>query len=230
VRVSTDSALNHGVPGALVGNYPVATGGVYVWASYDISALETRDVYVEFWAKLPGAKQGFKFLKIFGGEIPGQIYTNNTTFGLNYTGGNEGNGAMYQVSFGDGRSPDNDTANVIFLDGSNPELIGRSYGKATVRTPQRDYFGPEDWGTDWHHFRVHAKFNSGTTAANEVNDGEYYVEIDGKVYVDATGLFNRHYSRGPIGAIAFFDWAQGGTEPFEIWYTDIRISTGGFLP
>jgi hypothetical protein len=36
------------------------------------------------------------------------------------------------------------------------------------------------------------------SAADEVADGAYYVEIDGQVYVDATGLFNRHWSNGPM--------------------------------
>jgi hypothetical protein len=76
---------------------------------------------------------------------------------------------------------------------------------------------------------MHVKYNSGTTAENEVADGEYYVEIDGKVYVNATGLFNRHYSNLPIDRVEFFNWAQNGTQPFEIWLDDIRVTTGGFL-
>ena len=39
---------------------------------------------------------------------------------------------MYQVSFGDGTSADNDSANVINFDGEYPEWIGRSFGTAIV--------------------------------------------------------------------------------------------------
>ena len=59
-------------------------------------------------------------------------------------------------------------------------------------------------------------------------DGEYYLEVDGKVYVNATGLYNRNPANGPIKRIAFFGWAQTETQPFQLWYDDIRISTGGF--
>ncbi len=89
-------------------------------------------------------------------------------------------------------------------------------------------FSSADWGTGWHHFRIHIKFNSGTTTLNEVPDGEIYIEIDGKIYVNATGLFNRNPANGPIDHIEFFGWAQNETQPFQVWYDDIRISTGGF--
>jgi hypothetical protein len=84
------------------------------------------------------------------------------------------------------------------------------------------------WGTGWHHFRMHIKFNSGTSSSNEVADGEYYLEIDGKVYVDATGFFNRNPQNGPIGYVGFFGWAQDDPQPFDVWYDNIVISTGGF--
>ncbi len=224
VDVVTDLAATlRGSAGSLRGRYPTATGGTYAWGSYNISAAKTRDVYIEFWAKMPGAKQGLKFLKIFGGNSSGYA---NTTFALDYAGGDKG--AMTQVSFGDGKSASNDTANVINFDGSNPDWVGRSYGTAKVSTPQKSRWASSNWGTGWHRFRIHCKFNSGTTAQNEVADGEYYVEIDNKVYVDAKGLFNRHYSNDPIDRIELFGWAQSGSQPFEIWYDDVRITTGGF--
>ena len=226
VSISKDTSLNfNGQSTAIVGSYPTATGDVYVWGAYDVSALQTRDIYVDFWAKMPKAKQGLKFLKIFGARGSDGSAA-NTTFGMNYTGGD--NGSLYQVSFGDGATPFNDTQNTINLDGSNSNWIGRSYGKATVATPQNAPRGSANWGTSWHHFKMHVKFNSGTSSTNEVNDGEYYLEIDGKVYANATGIFNRHYSNGPIDRVEIFGWAQGGSTPFEIWYSNVIISTGGF--
>ena len=227
VSISTDTSLNYnGGATSVVGKYPTASGGVYVWGSYDVSALKTEDIYIEFWAKMPGAKQGLKFLKIFGGRASDGSAA-NTTFGMNYTGGD--NGSLYQVSFGDGSTPFNDTQNVINLDGTYPSWIGRSYGHATVATPQKSAWASSNWGTNWHHFKMHVKFKSGNSGAAEVADGQYYLEIDGKVYADASGLFNRNYTNGPIDSIQIFGWAQGGSTPFEIWYSNVVISTGGFV-
>ncbi len=210
---------------ALVGSYPVPTGGGYIWANYNVASLNTEDVYIEFWAKMPGVKEGCKFLKIFGQRLPYGGYA-DSTFATNYNGGDYG--ALYQISFGDGSTLVNDSQQVIGLNGLNPNHIGRSWGIASVQTPQMSAFSSADWGDGWHHFRIHVKFNSGTTAQNAVPDGEYYLEIDGKVYVNATGLYNRNPANGPIAKVAFFGWAQTESQPFQVWYDDIRISTGGF--
>ena len=215
---------------ALEGSYPVpGPGGQFILVNYNIASLQTEDIYIEFWAKMPGAKEGCKFLKIFGERtmIGGAQSNANTTIGTNYTGGDYG--SIYEVGFGDGTTIRNDSQHSIWLDGQNPQSIGRSYGIATVLTPQMSPFSSADWGTTWHHFRVHVRFNSGTTAENEVANGELYLEIDGKVYVDATGLYNRNPVNGPIQTVEFFGWAQKDPQPFQLWYDDIRISTGGFL-
>ncbi len=228
ISVQPTSSANLGAPtgNALVGSYPApGAGGQYIWANYNVSSLDTEDIYIEFWAKLPGAKEGCKFLKIFGERLTSTNYADTTIF-TNYNGGDYG--AIGQVSFGDGTSLTNDSQHAINLNGNFPAWIGRSYGIASVQTPQMSDFSSADWGTGWHHFRVHVKFNSGTTAQNEVPDGEVYLEIDGKVYVNATGLYNRNPANGPIAYIEFFGWAQTETQPFQLWYDDIRISTGGF--
>jgi hypothetical protein len=225
--VSADTSKNlNGSRGSLRATYPIAPGDIYAWAVYKFPE-STNDIYLDFWAKMPGPKQGVKFVKIFGG-YDGAGYA-NTTFGLDYTGADGDYGDMYQVSFGDGSAKANDTAAVINFNGSYPQWIGRSFGKANVETPQKKRFSAAEWGSDWHHFKLHVKYNSGTTAENEVADGEYFVEIDGKVYVSAKGLFNRHPSNLPIERIELLNWAQNGKEPFEVWYDDIRITTGGFL-
>jgi len=212
---------------ALEGSYPVAgAGGQFILANYSVASLQTEDIYIEFWAEMPGAKEGCKFVKVFGEQslATGVADANVAT---NYTGGDYG--SIYQVGFGDGSGLLNNLQNAINLDGSDPQLIGRSYGTATVLTPQMGAFTSADWGTAWHHFRIHIKFNSGTTGQNEVPNGEFYLEIDGKVYVDATGLYNRNPVNGPISFIEFFGWAQKDPQAFELLYDDIRISTGGFL-
>ena len=230
VAISADPAANYASSaGSLKGTYPVPNGGVYVWAGYSLSPYATRSVLVEFWAKMPGPKHGLKFLKVFGRGTSASYA--NTTFGLDYTGND--NGSMYVVSFGDGSVTTNDTANVIFLSGANPSWIGRSYGTASVATPQLAPWASANWGSDWHHFRLYVRFNSGTSAATEAPDGAFYVEIDGKVYVRATGLFNRHYSNEPIDRVELFGWSQGATgttPPFEVWYDSVRITVNAAMP
>ncbi len=212
---------------ALEGSYPVpGAGGQFVVVNYNLASLRTEDIYIEFWAKMPGAKEGCKFVKIFGDRPTSNSYANMTFF-TNYNGGDYG--SIYQLIFGDGSVLPNDGQHGIKLNGSNPQGIGRSYGTAKVLTPQMGPFSSADWGTQWHHFRIHVKFNSGTTSQNEVPDGEIYLEIDGKVYVDATGLYNRNPANGPIHNVELFGWAQHDPQAFQLWYDDVRISTGGFL-
>jgi len=214
---------------ALEGTYPAPSnnGADYVGAVFHVQPAHpnVEDVYIEFWAKMPGVKEACKFLKIFGYRSAATGYADTTIF-TDYTGAQYG--AIRQIGFGDGTTIVNDSQKVINLRGSGTN-IGRSLGTAVVQTPQESWFSPDDWGTGWHHFRVHVKFNSGTTSQNEVPNGEYYLEIDGKVYVDAASLYNRNPANGPINKIEFFGWAQTEPQPFQVWYDDIRISTGGFM-
>ena len=61
-----------------------------------------------------------------------------------------------------------------------------------------------------------------------VADGEYYVEIDGKIHVDAKGVFDRHYASAAIEHVAFGDWAQDNDYEFALLFDDIKISIDGF--
>jgi hypothetical protein len=225
VGVESTMGPNGTIVDALEGVYPAGDANQAAWASYNISSLHTEDVYIEFWAKMPAAKGGLKFVKIFGDRSNANYA--NTTFGPDYTGIQPG--ALLQVLFGDGTTVTNDGQNSIRLDGSDPRYIGRSYGTAVVQTPQMSGFSAAAWGTGWHHFLIHVKFNSGTTAQNQVPDGEIFLEIDGKVYVDATGLYNRNPANGPIDVVELFGWAQNNPQPFQVWFDDVRISTGGFM-
>ncbi len=150
----------------------------------------------------------------------------NCTFGLNYN--NTDNGMMSEASFGDGTADQNDTQNVINFDGSNPSYIGRSFGSATVSTPQDAVWASSNWGTAWHRFKLHVKFNSGTASGNEVADGEFFVSIDGVTYVDASGLFNRHHSNPQVYRIELYGYRQNASAAFDLDYKDIFVSTEGF--
>jgi len=201
-------------------------GGAFTWLGINVADLDSNHIAIDFWAKMPSkTKHGLKFVKLFGKSSTEGGYA-NVTFGLDYTGSD--NGGMTAVSFGDGSQKQNDTGNVIFLGGGNPEWVGRSYGHAEVETPQNSAWGSNKWGTDWHHFRFRVKFNSGDSVSTEVADGEIYVEIDGEVYVDAKKLFNRNHLNGNFRSIELGGWSQSGTEPFEIWYDNITVTSGGF--
>ncbi len=224
LHFETDPAQSYGGTGkSMRASYPVPSGDVYAWGGVGLDQYATDNVYVRFRAKMPGNRHGLKFLKVFGQNVNGAGYA-NTTFGLDYTGID--NGSMYAASFGDGTDLTNDTANVVLMDGTNPGWIGRSHGLpgTSVATPQGKAFASAEWGSEWHLFELHVKFNSGTTAANEKNDGELFVRIDGKVYVDAKGLFNRNFLNKPIGSVDVLGWSQGGTMPFDVWYDNIEVS------
>lgn len=224
ISFEKDTAQTFGGQGkSLKASYPVPTGEVYAWGGVGLEQYNTEDLYMRFRAKMPGNHHGLKFLKVFGQNVQGKGYA-NTTFGLDYTG--SGYGSMMQTAFGEGKELDNDAQNVVNLDGSYPEWIGRSFGLPgnSVLTPQNMPFGGDDWGSKWHLFELHVKFNSGTTAANEKNDGELFVRIDGEVYVDAKGLFNRNYLNKPIGSVQILGWSQTGTVPFDIWYDNFEVS------
>ena len=212
--------------------YPQATDGAqYSWLNYDAQA-NTKQLFISFKVKIPGNKGGLKFLKVFGQHGTADAYS-NTTFGLDYTGIDDGVGSLYAIAFGDGTDAQNDSQNVILLGGDYPSWIGRSYGSATVKTPMKKSFRAADWGTDWHTFKIMVKFNDGTTSSNEIANGAYYLEIDGNVYADAKGLFNRSYASGGISHIEFGGWAQGRNNipnpAFDIYYDDIVVSSGGFI-
>lgn len=228
---SNGGGSNSVVSGALQMNYPSmiagSSGGIFNSLHFD-PQIGLNELYIKFDAKMPNVKHGCKFCKIFGYQNGGNYA--NTTFALDYTGGD--NGAMRYIAFGDGTTTANDTAQALHLNGANPSWIGRSYGAGASVTHGGQFFDSADWGTGWHTFRLHIKFNSGTTALNEVNDGEISVNIDGVDYVRATGIFNRHYSNGSIKYIAFGDHTQSPAaspvSAFDINYDNIFISRHGF--
>ena len=223
--------------GAIRVNYPA--GESYPALGLTVARVDSREVFIQFRARMPAPRGGFKFFKAFGynprdNSITGwngSVASNyaNSTFGLDYTGISDGRGSLYFIGFGDGTGPENDTANGLWINGSNPGGVGRSLATARVSTPMGRNFRAADWGDDWHTFRMMMRFNSGTTAATEFADGAYYLEIDGDVYVRATGLFNRHWSNRPmLDHVEIAGWSQSNEAPFSIFYDDVVITTGSF--
>jgi hypothetical protein len=226
LTVSNNTTLNYGgSAGSIKGTYPYPSNDSHCYLTYEgIGDLSLYEVYINFRAKMPSAyKGGLKFCKLFGVANNGYA---NVTFGPNYADGNR----IRQVAFGDGVDLTNDTQSLIMFDGTTTAgQLGRNYGIASIYSPQNAAFTTSMWGTDWHHFRFYVKFNSGTTAQNEVPDGRFYVEIDGNIYLDASNIFNRHYSNGPINKVGFFNYAQSNSDVFELWYDDIKISRDGWV-
>lgn len=236
IQIITDTAQNYAnSAGSLKAVYPIPSGGSYAVGSYDLTPYvaigATNHVYIDFYAKMPNVKHGMKFCKI-AGQKNGTEYA-NITFGLDYTGID--NGGMIYVGFGDGSVLTNDTDYGVWLDGTNGNVtyghgVGRSEGLSgySVSTPQSARWASTNWGTGWHRFQFYVKFNSGTTAGNEVNDGQVKVIIDGVTYVNAVGLYNRHYSNLPMDVIHLFEYSQTGASSFDVWMDSLRISQNGW--
>lgn len=215
------------------GTYPSTIGGnANGGFALNIESYQAQEIYVEMKVRYPfaGQKQGLKFLKFFGADGDGvtTVDSANFTFNPQY----DSNGVWNWVAFGDGTTTGNDTANAIYFKepaewwlqdakGRNKNLAGFSVS----RPANSDYTFDENL----HTIRCIAKYNSGNTLGNEVNDGRFYIEIDGLVYMDATGVFNSHYSNKKFfKTVEFFGWTQN-TGAFVIDYADIKISTGGFV-
>ncbi|MES2934857.1 MAG: fibronectin type III domain-containing protein [Pseudomonadota bacterium] len=251
ITLSTNTAENYGgSTKSLKASYPALTapnGAVYPGGTINLASYNTDRAYIRFRAKMPHATHGLKFIKVFG-KNPGNDNYANTTFGLDYTGVENGlTGSMYAASYGDGAGVTNDTASYIALDGNAGMPSGRAKGLPgySINAPKGKNWKTTDWGTGWHLFELYVKFNSGTTALNEKNDGEITVRIDNELYVEAKGLFNRHYTNQHIDRIEILGWSQTGTKwvqdsqgnwtrinlnspAFDIWYDNVQVSLDGF--
>lgn len=196
-----------------------STRGTHVNISIPIPA-GNFDLYIRFRARMPFAKGGCKFCKVSGLDVGGNYA--NTTFGTDYSTGD-----YLEISYGNGEGIIND-ANVALQYAGNVNGTMRGDGLQNWSAPQGRTFTSTDWGTDWHNFKIHCKFNSGTTEENQVADGEYYVEIDGVVWGHATGIYNRHWTNENIEKIVLYNWSQDAPNQFTVDFDDIVISTGGF--
>lgn len=213
-----DSYKSNGVNisnGVLTYTYPV-TGYDYPYFGVDISQHNSRSVCAEFDARMPGNKHGSKFFKVFSQNVTGRGYA-NSTFQL------EGdNGEMNGILLGIGSDIENDAATRLLLNGDY-RYWQRNW-QSVVWNKVTDTF---QWSNNWHHMKLCMRFNSGDSAATEVQDGAYRIEIDGVVRLDVRNIFNRHYLNLPIEKVELFGVAQS-TGSFEIQYDNLKISIGDF--
>jgi hypothetical protein len=179
----------------------------------------SSELFVKVRAKKSLDAGGNKFLKIHGQEQDSGTNYANCTFNLIYETGN-----MDNIIFGDGSGVANDAAAVIsFLgDGS---ANGRNSGIAIVNCPKGRWVWPD---TEYHTFKMHVKFNSGTTAESEIPNGEFHVYIDDVLYCSATNLYNRHYSNLPINYLEVMGYAQSNAA-FDMSVNLIEVSSGNWI-
>jgi hypothetical protein len=170
---------------------------------------EHQELYFKFNFKVVGYPSGgAKFLKVRA--LKDDKNYANTTWMINYD-----TGRLKEISFGNGRSRENDTQQTIRYNGT----LSRSTTGVTVlqATDERDI--PPD---TWHTFEAHMRYNSNGQA-----DGEYQVWINGEPVVHAANLVNRH-NDNPM----HFNWLYLGNyshgnwqTPWELYYDNLVIST-----
>lgn len=194
---------------------PTPADGVYTETTLYVDTLGIKEVFVQFSARYPGAHWGSKFCKFHGITTPSNHA--NCTFGQNAYGD------FNYIGFGDGAITGNDVNESIYMDVGM--ILGRNTGIANFIVPTQGTFTTADYGSTWHDFRVHAKFNDGTTAGNEVPNGEFFIEVYGRVICHVTGIYNRHYSNDNLERIVLGDYTAGGPA-YELDVRDIKISTG----
>jgi hypothetical protein len=168
-----------------------------------------QELYFKFNFKVVGYPSGgAKFLKVRA--LKDDKNYANTTWMINYN-----SGRLKEISFGSGRSRENDTQQTIRYNGT----LSRSTKGVTIvqATDERDI--PRD---TWHTFEAHMRYNSNGQA-----DGEYQVWINGEPVVHATNLVNRH-NDNPL----HFNWLYLGNyshgnwkTPWELYYDNLTIST-----
>jgi len=198
----------------VVANYPAGDGS-FAWVVLPLNGAQSA--MVTFKARM-SAIGGLKFVKFFSENIDGGYA--NVTFGIDY---NSMSGRIEQVAFGDGTSIENDSNNVINLNGQYPEWIGRSYPNANVEVPNG--VTPSIVGETLHEYTMYVKFND-----PGINNGECYLEVDGKLHCRATGLYNRNDENGNLDRVEFLGWTQNGKEPFAIEIRDIMREKDGDMP
>lgn len=196
-------------------------GGVYSLTGIECFGLGLRDFYLQFEVKYPGVVWGSKFCKLHG-AAGSNGYGANCTFGQNDVGD------LTYIGYGDGTQLGQDVNQTIYLDGG--KYMGRNASIADwVVQPQGTYMHQNFNDHAWHKFRVHAKFNTGTSAQDEVPDGEFFLEVDDVVQCHVRNIYNRHYLNPPIAEVNIGGWTAGGAQPFELDVRNVKISTGGFV-
>jgi len=202
-------------------------GDNYIYGGCDLGLDGVRQLYIQCYARMADVKHGLKFIKLFGLKPESTNYA-NATFAFDYTGIEFG--CMYAVSFGDGTTEENDTQNVLFFDGTNPEYIGRSFGTAVLSTPQNAIWSADNWGTTKHKFQIMFRHNTGTTAEDELPNGAFEVRIDDVLYAKAENIFTRHPTNGYFQSVGLFGATQNNPEAFTFdIFEGLTISTDGWV-
>jgi len=185
-----------------------------------------KDIYIKFLARKSAGGMP-KFVKFYGQILPTNQTANTTFKGADYV-----LGEITTVSYGDGSGTSNDsTFGASYDTGYDSDAyVGRS-GSLPRTFVHGGKFTAAEWGdgTEWHKFEFHVKFNSGTTALNEINDGCVECRIDGVMRCAAYNIFNRHYSNLPLNYVNVMDLVQGAYPTFTLDVKELTVSKYGWI-
>jgi len=207
--------------------------GILSGLYFNAPSLALQDFYVEFKAKFQNGLGACKFFKV-GGINGNQNYANFTMQleWFNPQAPYPQTAFISRIGFGDGAGTENDGNNVVEFVNTNPSWIGSRNYPYTVNDPNTSVTRTRN--SNWvpvvgtvYDFKVRIRYNSGTTALNEIADGIISVEIDGVEAVTASNMFNRHYTNGFLDKLDFFDWSQNNPTSFTLRYSSFKVSEVG---
>lgn len=213
---------NDGTYDYVRGTYPAVTSP---WNKvlFTFDRRDETDIYVQFWARKSAGGMP-KFVKFYGQNSGG--YANTTFKGADYV-----NGTIDAIGYGDGTGTTNDSQMGVYYDtGRNTDFYTGRAGALTRSFVNGGKFDVGEWGdgSSWQKFQLRVKFNSGTTALNEVNDGIVESRINNVVRCRGENIFNRHYSNPPLDKVEFLSYVQGAPA-FTMDVRSITISRNGWI-
>lgn len=228
-NATTKKYTDTGTPFVRCG-YNNCVGGGTSWPSikyYFDDDTSPQEVFVQFYARRDGSiASGSKFVKIYG-KSTGSDYS-NATFSNVYDSASIGS-----ILYGDGTGLTNDADNGLSYSDGYEAQSGRY---PTVQTPLTRTFvhigewTGSDWGagTQWHKFQIRIKQNSGTSAANEINDGVFEVRINDVIRCAGYNIMNKNPINQLYHYIEFSSLMQNNLG-FDIDFKNITVSINGWV-
>lgn len=213
---------NDGTYDYVRGTYP-AVAAPWNKVIFKFDRRDETDICVQFWARKSAGGMP-KFVKFYGQNNGG--YANTTFKGADYV-----NGTIDAIGYGDGTGTTNDSQMGVYYDtGRNTDFYTGRPGSLTRSFVNGGKFDVGEWGdgSAWQKFQLRVKFNSGTTALNEVNDGIVESRINNVVRCRGENIFNRHYSNPPLDSVEFLSYVQGAPA-FTMDIRSITVSRNGWI-
>ena len=210
--------------------YNTCIGGVKSWPKVQFFFNSTQlpsEVYVQFWARRDGSiASNSKFLKIYG-KSTGTDYS-NATFSNLYTASD-----LTTVLYSDGTGLQNDNNQSLSYDSGYEANSGRYPSVQPPLTRSFVHIGKftaAEWGngTVWHKFQIRIKQNTGTSSADEINDGVFEVWIDNVLRCAGYNIMNKNPINQKYQYIEFGSLMQDNLG-FDYDFKNITISKNGWI-